>query len=225
MLTKLAGGLLPGIVLYLSMFYKRHELQYRMGIFYSAASLSGAFGGLLASGISQMDGVAGQAGWRWIFIRMSLGTLNRSFSHCLVEGIFTAVFSVCAAFLLPNSLESARFFTDIERSIAVHRFYNDNTTSSMTPFSWKLVKRGILNWNVFFTSITYFCILAPIYSFSLFIPVIIKGLGYREITAQLLTVPPYCAAAIATVIVAYFADRVKRRGQWICMMLPFAIAG
>jgi len=41
------GGLLPGIVLYLSMMYRRREIGLRLGVIYSAASLSGAFGGLL----------------------------------------------------------------------------------------------------------------------------------------------------------------------------------
>lgn len=39
------GGLLPGIVLYLSGLYTRQEMALRIGIFYTAASLSGAFGG------------------------------------------------------------------------------------------------------------------------------------------------------------------------------------
>ncbi|KAF9768900.1 hypothetical protein IL306_013748 [Fusarium sp. DS 682] len=39
------GGLLPGMVLYLSSIYNRGELALRIGIFYTAASLSGAFGG------------------------------------------------------------------------------------------------------------------------------------------------------------------------------------
>lgn len=36
------GGLLPGIVLYLSMMYRRSEIGIRLGLIYSAASLSGA---------------------------------------------------------------------------------------------------------------------------------------------------------------------------------------
>lgn len=40
------GGLLPGFVLYLSHLYNRGELALRIGIFYTAASLSGAFGGM-----------------------------------------------------------------------------------------------------------------------------------------------------------------------------------
>lgn len=62
------GGLLPGIVLYLSMMYKREEIGIRLGIIYSSASLSGAFGGLLATGLYQIGNRGGQAGWRWILI-------------------------------------------------------------------------------------------------------------------------------------------------------------
>ena len=37
-------------------------------MFFSAASLSGAFSGLLAAAIENMDGVRGRPGWAWIFI-------------------------------------------------------------------------------------------------------------------------------------------------------------
>lgn len=42
------SGLFPGVVFYLSMWYKRHERVYRVALFFSAASLAGAFGGILA---------------------------------------------------------------------------------------------------------------------------------------------------------------------------------
>ena len=42
------SGLFPGVVFYLSMWYKREERQYRISLFFSAASLAGAFGGILA---------------------------------------------------------------------------------------------------------------------------------------------------------------------------------
>lgn len=54
------GGMMPGITYYLSTWYKRHELALRIGIFVSAASLSGAFGGLLATAflsIPQLKGL------------------------------------------------------------------------------------------------------------------------------------------------------------------------
>jgi MFS family permease len=56
------GGLFPNIVLYLTGFYRPHELQIRVGLFFSAAALSGAFSGLLAAAIEQMEGLRGLHG-------------------------------------------------------------------------------------------------------------------------------------------------------------------
>lgn len=41
-------GLFPGVLWYLSMWYTREERQTRVALFFSAASLAGAFGGILA---------------------------------------------------------------------------------------------------------------------------------------------------------------------------------
>lgn len=51
------SGLFPGVVYYLSMWYKRSERQYRITVFFSCASLAGAFGGILAWGIGHMVGI------------------------------------------------------------------------------------------------------------------------------------------------------------------------
>ena len=42
------GGLFPGVVFYLSMWYRREEQHFRISLFFSAAALAGAFGGILA---------------------------------------------------------------------------------------------------------------------------------------------------------------------------------
>jgi len=48
--------------------YKRSQLGVRIAVFFSAATVSGAFGGLLAAAISKMEGVGGLHAWSWIFI-------------------------------------------------------------------------------------------------------------------------------------------------------------
>jgi MFS family permease len=45
-----------------------------MAMFFSAATAAGAFGGLLARGIAEMDGLGGLDGWAWIFILEGLIT-------------------------------------------------------------------------------------------------------------------------------------------------------
>ena len=46
------GGTVPGIAFFLSGFYRRHELVFRVAIFASGSSMSGAFGGLFATALA-----------------------------------------------------------------------------------------------------------------------------------------------------------------------------
>lgn len=85
------GGLFPGVAYYITLWYQRHETGLRMAIFFSAATLAGAFGGLLASGISEMDGVGGRPGWSWIFI---------------IEGLITIIVALTARWVVTDSPDS-----------------------------------------------------------------------------------------------------------------------
>ena len=69
------GGLIPGIVLVMSRFYKRDQIYLRMALFFTASSASGGISGILSSLILRMDGRAGYRGWQWIFILVR--------SHCI----------------------------------------------------------------------------------------------------------------------------------------------
>lgn len=51
------AGLYPGVAYYLTMWYCTSEMALRQGLFFSAASMAGAFSGLLAYAIAKMDGV------------------------------------------------------------------------------------------------------------------------------------------------------------------------
>ena len=58
------GGVLPEIMLVMSQFYKRDQIQMHMTLLFTATSLAGAFSGLLASGILGMEGRSGHKGWQ-----------------------------------------------------------------------------------------------------------------------------------------------------------------
>jgi MFS family permease len=60
------GGILGGVIIYLAMFYRRHQMLFRCGLFYCAAPLSGAFGGLFASALGKIS-YGGYNKWPWIF--------------------------------------------------------------------------------------------------------------------------------------------------------------
>lgn len=114
--------------------YSTKDLAFRQGLFFSAASIAGAFSGLLAYAISKMDGVAGYAGWRWIFI---------------LEGLATVAVAVAAYFLLFDFPETAGFLTSDEKAWVVHHLrYQGNKASGREiaeseEFKWKYVVKGM----------------------------------------------------------------------------------
>lgn len=61
--------------------------------------MAGAFSGLLAAAISNMDGVGNLAGWRWIFI---------------LEGLFTVVVAVVSYWMIQDFPSNAKFLTEEE---------------------------------------------------------------------------------------------------------------
>lgn len=67
------AGFAPGVMFLLSSWYKPVEQAKRFSIFYSAAVLSGAFGGIVAGAITgSLDGVRGLRGWQWLFVRFNV---------------------------------------------------------------------------------------------------------------------------------------------------------
>ncbi|KAL4821607.1 major facilitator superfamily domain-containing protein [Aspergillus spinulosporus] len=197
------AGLFPGVGYFLSCWYKRSEFGVRMAIFFSAAALAGSFGGLLATAIVQMDGVGGKAGWAWIFI---------------LEGLATVLIGIASFWMVYDFPDEAKFLSEDDRKRVLRRLAEDQQASAeheefkMTYF-WSSLK----DWKTYAGMVIYMGADGSLYAFSLFVPTIINQLGYSGIRSQLLSVPPYAAAALVTVAVGFIADRTRQRG--ICNIL------
>lgn len=68
------AGLFPGVSFYLTQWYTKYEISWRISLFFSAATAAGAFGGLLARLINLMDGAAGYEGWVSTVLRRSVSS-------------------------------------------------------------------------------------------------------------------------------------------------------
>ena len=60
------SGFYPGVIFYLTTFYKRNELAGRLSIFYAASEVAGAFTGLIAFGVFQIKSAL--HGWQYLFL-------------------------------------------------------------------------------------------------------------------------------------------------------------
>ncbi|GLB10581.1 hypothetical protein AtubIFM57258_006989 [Aspergillus tubingensis] len=191
------SGLFPGVVFYLSMWYKRNEQHYRVALFFSAASLAGAFGGILAWGIAHMKG----------------------------EGLLTVLMSIGAYFWVYNYPSTAEFLTPEERQFIQFRLKNDNDSTRDEQFTWSAVFDAFKDIKVWLYGLAFHTMSLPLYTLSLFMPTIISALGYTSAQAQLLTVPPYAVAFVLTITVAILSERTHRRAPFILGSTALACIG
>ncbi|CAA9964615.1 Pantothenate transporter liz1 [Pyrenophora teres f. maculata] len=205
------AGLFPGVNYYLSCWYKRSEFGIRAAIFFSAAALAGSFGGLLAAGIAQMSGVGGKPGWAWIFI---------------LEGLVTIVVGIASYWMVHDFPAEATFLSPDDRARVLRRLRADKQASaSHEDFQMKYFWQSATDWKTLMFAIIYMGADGSLYAFSLFLPSIISGMGYKSTTANLLSVPPYAVAAVVTVAVGYIADHTQQRGYCNMVVSVFGIVG
>jgi MFS family permease len=129
------------------------DLATRISYFYCASALSGAFSGLLAAAIANMDGVGGYEGWRWIF---------------LLEGIVTVILGIACFFLLIDSpaLSTKWLEPDEIRFLELQKFIKDGGRSSEEEeehFRWKDLKMVLCNWRLYMQAYILLCISACSY--------------------------------------------------------------
>ncbi|CAG8783214.1 26806_t:CDS:2, partial [Racocetra persica] len=59
------ADLFPGIIFYITKWYKRSEQSYRTSVFTSGCVIAGAFSGFTAFYVMGLDGTFGLSGWQW----------------------------------------------------------------------------------------------------------------------------------------------------------------
>jgi MFS family permease len=187
-----------GVNYYLSCWFKRREFGIRAAVFFSAAAVSGSFGGLLAAAISQMDGIGGKRGWSWIFI---------------LEGLATIVIGIISFWMVHDFPDDAKFLSPIDRARVLKRLRDDQQSSAEhEDFKMTYFWQSVMDWKTYVGALIYMGVVGSLYAFSLFLPSIIKELGYSTTKAQLLSVPPYALACILTIVIGWRSDRTNQRG-------------
>ncbi|KAH8663785.1 putative MFS transporter [Ilyonectria robusta] len=209
LLGLLEGGLFPGLTVYLTMFYTKQELALRIGYLFVSSALAGACGGLLAYGIGFADGTAGLSGWRWVFI---------------LEGIPTVLFGIAIWLFLADSPETAWYLNDDEKRLLVARL--ERQTGFYQEFDKKDAILAFKDWKVWLFAAAQFGVNSMLYSYSVFLPSIIKGLGHWTAPqSQALTVPCYILGAISYLTVAKLSDMHQLRGVYQIAFASICIVG
>ncbi|KAI0073713.1 MFS general substrate transporter [Panus rudis PR-1116 ss-1] len=208
----LEAGILPGCVYLISMWYRRSEAQKRYSFFFASCNLAGAFGGLLASAIGNLDGVRGFRGWRWVFI---------------LEGLLTCVCAVVFFFLIVDFPEDANWLTPGEKIFVQARLKEDVGRSGINDrMSYGHVWKVLKDYKTILSGFMYLGITGAGYSLYYFSPTIIQALGISTpLRTQLLSVPPYALGFAYSMFIAALSDRFAHRFCFILLSACMTLTG
>ncbi|KAF1353103.1 MFS transporter [Delphinella strobiligena] len=188
------GGLSPGTILLISMYYRREELPWRLSWWYMSGTAAGAFGGLLAYAIANMDGIQGYSGWRWIFI---------------IEGCFTMLIAIVSYFWLVDWPVDSKFLNDEERKVLLTRLsVNNEGEARMDRVNWR---RCFGDWKVWLGALMYGGIVNTNYATNYFNPTLLKELGYTSASAQVHSIPLYVVASGFCLATCYASGKTNNR--------------
>ncbi|GAB1202965.1 hypothetical protein APSETT445_001589 [Aspergillus pseudonomiae] len=192
----------PGTPYLLSFFYRRHELGFRCGLFVSAAPLANTFAGALAYGIT--SGHSKLANWRLLF---------------LVEGSPSLLAAILAWRFLPDSPSKARFLTEEEKEVARARsLQQSGERERSNKINWRELAETLTDAKAWLTALMYFSCNVSFSSLPVFLPTILKDMGFTSINAQGLTAPPYFASFLVTIATTWIADRLQQRGLMLMVL-------
>ncbi|KAJ4987083.1 major facilitator superfamily transporter [Stagonosporopsis vannaccii] len=208
------AGVMPGCAYFLSRWYKRAELTFRLGLWMLMAPLSGAFGGLLASGILKLSHFGSLHSWQMIFA---------------IEGIMTIGVALVAFVTLTDRPETARWLSEEEKQLAIDRVKSERLGQSalLDKIDSTKLKRGFLNPITLSTSVIFLLNNITVLGISFFLPTIIRTIypGRTTVQQQLLTVPPYIVGAFFILLIPTLSWRFNHRQIFIAITGPTIIVG
>ncbi|KIW71966.1 hypothetical protein PV04_00192 [Phialophora macrospora] len=199
----------PLVIYYQTTFYRRGELARRLAIFYAASSIASAFGGLLSYGVFQIKS-GSLANWRYLFV---------------IEGSCTILFSFFAYWYLPRDAQSAKFLTAEEKQLAFYRIQVDSSSVVGEKFNLRsamAIFKHPTSWIILGIEV---CLGVPLQSVSLFLPVIVKRLGYSTVKTNLYTVAPNISGAAMLLILAFASDYTRLRFPFVALGFAFTCIG
>ncbi|KAI4636509.1 hypothetical protein J4E83_001464 [Alternaria metachromatica] len=212
----------PGVPFYLSFFFRRSELAFRTGLFISASPLSASFAGALAYVITKVGEHGPLSPWRLLF---------------LLEGFPSVLIAVWAWDFVPDGPGLAKWLSPRQREVAVMRLRSEKESEDEDQeekyqggrrrgrVDFHEVLQTLKDPKSYLTALMFFSCNVAFSSMPVFLPTVIRDMGWESITAQGLSAPPYLFAFVVVLTTAYYSDRLQSRSTFIMLHSLLATIG
>jgi D-galactonate transporter len=190
------AGFLPGVIVYLTYWFRYQDRAKAVAFFYAANPLSYVIGSPLAGVLLGLSWI-GMRGWRWLFI---------------IEGIPAAVVGVITLWYLTDWPREADWLpadeklwitTELQREKEAKKLHHSYSV-------WQALRHR----DVILLTACYFCAMTGSYGIAFWLPTMLKRLsGKSDLKVTLFAALPYIAAFIAQQVNGWHSDRSRER-RW-----------
>ena len=198
------SGFFPGMILYLTFWFPSEYRGRFTAIFMLAIPLSAILGGPISGFILGMDGVAGFRGWQWLF---------------LIEGLPACLLAFAVRKFLPDGPVAAAFLSETERQAIAARL------AAERPAAPSKLWPGLYDARVWLLGLAGTGIGSAIFGSQLWLPQIVKALGYSNLTTGFIVAVPYLVAMLTVLLVGRSSDRWGERIWHTAIPLLVAATG
>jgi MFS family permease len=190
------AGFFPGLIFYLTEWIPSRERAETIAAFMTAVLIAGVVGGPASGALLSLDGVAGLAGWQWLF---------------LLEGVPSALAGLAVFWALDDRPEEATWLTDAQKGALVSRLRAESASKGGA----RTARDALTSGRMWLLGVAYFfAIPVALYGFGFWLPQIIQS-SFRGSAFEVgvLSAVPYLAGAVAMVAVGRHSDRTGER-RW-----------
>ncbi len=194
------AGFFPGITYFMTRWFPSRHRGKAMGVFYAFGASAGIIGGPIATHLLELDGWLGIAGWQWIF---------------LAEGIPAVLFAVGCMWLLRDKPSDAEWLTEEERTWLETTLAGERDVARGKHLSFT---RAALSPSMIVMMLLYVMIGFGVYGQLYFLPLMMKSLGFGNLTVGYLVSLIAIAGVIGMVVLSRSSDRTGERVWHLIIM-------
>lgn len=205
------AGFFPGIILYLTYWYPAARRARTVALFATAIAVANVLGAPLSGALMQyLDGAAGWAGWRWLFV---------------VEALPSVIMGVFVWQLLPDSPARAAWLTPDERTAVLDAVKDEHPVHGDPHHR---VRDAFGNWRVWALAFVYLSSTFALYGVNFWMPTLVQELGIGKtefLKVGLVTAIPWGIAGVTMVPYSAHSDRTGERRWHVASGLLVAAVG
>jgi ACS family tartrate transporter-like MFS transporter len=204
------AGFFPGVILYLTYWYRGKDMAKAVALFMAAIAVSFILGAPISGWIMDNVQLYNMSGWRWMLI---------------LEGLPAIILGFVTFFYLTDRPDDATWLTEEERNWIIGELEKEKASKPVQQRP--SIKDAFKDIRVWILALIYFLATTGGLGIGIWLPQIIKGLSKMFTNTQvgLITMIPYIFAAIAMNIWGRHSDRTGERFYHTALPLFLSAVG